>query len=152
MSDTIKPNYLSHKYFMFCEAYIKTNNASEAARQAGYSVKTAGVTGCNLLKHPKIKRYLEERTRPYREQQEAEERQAVADSNEILEYLTATMRGELKSVNGFGAQVDASLRERTTAAIELAKRIVDNEQIDNPVKIIVDIPRPAQKEEVLDNE
>lgn len=145
--DTVKPDWLSHKYFLFCEAYIKTNNASESARQAGYSTKTAGIQGHNLLKHPKIQRYLEERTRPFREQEEEEERQAVASANEVLEYLTSVMRGEIQSVNGFGEKVDASLKDRTTAAQELAKRIVDTEQVENPVKIVIDIPRPEPKKE-----
>ena len=142
MDNIIKPDYLSHKYFMFCEVYIKTNNASEAARQAGYSVKTAGITGHNLLKHPKIKRYLEERTRPYREQQEAEERQAVADSNEILEYFTTVMRGEVPE-----GERKPSYVARNQAAIELAKRVVDTETADNPVQIVVDIPRPVRNKE-----
>lgn len=147
MKEQVKPDYLSHKYFIFAETYIKTHNASESARVAGYSAKTAGITGHNLLKHPKIARYIEERTRKQRLKEEQEERQAVASTDEILEYLTRVMRGEESSVNVRGEECGASLKERTTAAQELAKRLLDTAIPDNPVQIVIDIPRPANKKE-----
>ena len=47
--------------------------------------------------------------------------QTVADGEEILQYFTSVMRGEKKDQFG----LDAPLSERTRAAQELAKRIVD---------------------------
>lgn len=43
----------------FVEAYVETMNASEAARRAGYSVKTAGFQGSALLKRPQIREAVE---------------------------------------------------------------------------------------------
>ncbi len=57
------------------------------------------------------------------------------------------MRGELYDHNRKGDSIPISISDRTNAAQELAKRIVDTEQIENPVKIVIDIPRPEPKKE-----
>lgn len=44
----------------FAAAYALTRNASEAARNAGYSLKTAGSQGHDLLKRPEIKARVDE--------------------------------------------------------------------------------------------
>ncbi len=49
----------------------------------------------------------------------------IADSDEILQYFTKVMRGEEKDQFG----LDAPLSERTAAAKELAKRIIDYAQM-----------------------
>lgn len=51
---------LTPKQLAFCKAYqgVAGGNASKAARLAGYSAKTAGVTGFKLLKNPKVLTYL----------------------------------------------------------------------------------------------
>ena len=48
---------LNEKQKRFVEAYLGDAglNATEAARQAGYSPHSAGVQGCALLKNPKVK-------------------------------------------------------------------------------------------------
>lgn len=50
-------------------------------------------------------------------------KQSIADADEIMQYFTRVMRGEVKDQFG----LDAPLSERTSAARELAKRIVDIE-------------------------
>jgi phage terminase small subunit len=50
-------------------------------------------------------------------------KQSIADADEIMQYFTRVMRGEVKDQFG----LDAPLGERTAAARELAKRIVDIE-------------------------
>lgn len=45
----------------------------------------------------------------------------VADADEIMQYFSSVMRGEIKDQFG----LDAPLSERTNAARELAKRIID---------------------------
>lgn len=68
----------------------------------------------------------------------------IADAQEILEYFTAVMRGEIKDQFG----LEAGLGERTKAAQELAKRQIDlaqkaqaNEQPE--VKITLNWERPS---------
>ena len=50
---------LTNKRKIFIEEYLKTWNASEAARRAGY--KHPGVTGCKLLKNAKIAEEVQQR-------------------------------------------------------------------------------------------
>ncbi len=45
---------LSPKQYRFCQEYVKDSNASRAARDAGYSVKTAPSQAHELLKKPNI--------------------------------------------------------------------------------------------------
>lgn len=51
------------------------------------------------------------------------ENKLVANANEVMEYFTSVMRGEVKDQFG----LDAPLAERTKAAQELAKRTIDIE-------------------------
>ena len=50
-------------------------------------------------------------------------KETIADADEIMQYFTSVMRGEIKDQFG----LDAPLSERTSAARELARRIVDVE-------------------------
>lgn len=52
-------------------------------------------------------------------------KESIADADEILQYFTRVMRGEEKDQFG----LDAPLSERTSAAKELAKRIIDAAQL-----------------------
>jgi phage terminase small subunit len=50
------------KRLAFVEAYLANgSNASKAAAQAGYSAKTAGVTGAKMLKDPRVKQLISNR-------------------------------------------------------------------------------------------
>ncbi len=102
---------LTQKQKRFCEEYIKTTNASAAAVAAGYSKKTAGAIGAENLKKPQIADYIKKRL----DEQDAA---LVADSNEILKFYTAVMRGEVKDQFG----LDASLSDRLKAGDNLMKR------------------------------
>lgn len=85
----------------FCEYYLQTGNAAEAARLAGYSEKTARVTGPENLSKPAISEYI---TRRRAEMDKA----LIADSNEVLRFYSAVMRGEVKDQFG----LDASLAKK----------------------------------------
>lgn len=100
---------LTEKQKRFIDYYIETCNATESARKAGYSKKTAKNIGAeNLAKlNFFIKQKLEEK-----------ESQRIASQNEVLEYLTKVMRGEEKDQFG----LDASLQDRTKCAELLGKR------------------------------
>ena len=45
---------LNERQKTFCRHYVRTQEAQEAARLAGYSPKSAHVTGCRLLKKPEV--------------------------------------------------------------------------------------------------
>ena len=102
---------LTPKQRRFCEEYLKSGNASEAAKKAGYKEKAAHSMGAENLRKPAISAYIKRRT----DEQEAA---LVADSNEILKFYTAVMRGEVKDQFG----MDASLSDRLKAGNSLMKR------------------------------
>ena len=51
---------LNDKQRLFCVEYLKDLNATQAAIRAGYSEKTAGSQGFDLLKKPEIASYISE--------------------------------------------------------------------------------------------
>lgn len=132
---TIK-NGLTEKQKKFCEYYIQNLNATEAAIKAGYAAKTAYAIGAENLRKPQIQKYLDEIMGELRSER-------IAGADEVLEYLTKVMRGEVKDQNG----KNASIQDRNRAAELLGKRhklFVDKKEITgipDAVTIINDIPR-----------
>lgn len=51
--------HLHPKFKAFADNYLVSGNASQSARDAGYSPASAGVTGSKLLKRPDIQVYLQ---------------------------------------------------------------------------------------------
>lgn len=122
---------LTPKQKRFCEEYLKSANASEAAKKAGYSLKTAPFIGAENLKKPQISAYIKRRMG----EQEAA---LVADANEVLQFYSAVMRGEVKDQFG----MDASLSDRLKAADSLAKRLAAAElkpNTEDVVRVILDV-------------
>lgn len=127
---------MSEKQKAFCDHYITTLNATEAAKMAGYSKKTATVIGSENLTKPYIKEYIDLRLAELEESR-------IANATEVLQYLTRVMRGEEKDQ----FDMDVSIQDRTKAAELLGKRyrlFVDKQEIDakiEPITIVNDIPR-----------
>ena len=74
----------------FADEYIKTGNATQAYKNAGYSWKsdaTARANGSKLLTKHNIKAYIDK----ILSELEAE---TIAESKEVLQYLTSVLRGE----------------------------------------------------------
>lgn len=69
----------------FCDYYLQSGNATEAAKKAGYSEKTARAIGAENLTKPDIQKYLAEHA-----QRASNAR--IADANEVLEFWSNTMR------------------------------------------------------------
>lgn len=102
---------LTPKQQAFADYYIQLGNASEAAKRAGYSEKNAGINAGKTLKKPNVAAYIAERM--------AEQtKKRVADANEVIEFYTAVMRGEVKDQFG----LEASLADRLKACDSLMKR------------------------------
>lgn len=104
----------------FINEYIKTGNGKQSVLNAGYKSKAPSRYANELLNKPYINNEIKYRL-------EQAKTDAIADANEVMEYLTKVMRGELKDQFG----LEASLSERTKAAQELAKRTID---IENKLK------------------
>ncbi|HBE9110432.1 TPA: terminase small subunit [Clostridioides difficile] len=113
---------LTEKQKRFCDYYIETGNATEAAIKAGYSEKTAKVIGAENLTKPYLKSYIDERIGQL-------ESNRIADAKEVMEYLTKIVRNEAKEevvvVSEYGPEIikkDVSIRDRNKAAELLGKR------------------------------
>lgn len=102
---------LTPKQQAFADYYVQLGNATEAAIKAGYSKKTARQVGSENLSKPYIKQYIDKRMKEL-------EAKRIAGADEVLQYLTGVMRGEIKDQ----FELDASLQDRTKAAELLAKR------------------------------
>lgn len=100
---------LTEKQKRFIDYYIETANATESARRAGYSVKTAKNIGAENL--TKLNKFIQKKL-------QEKENSRIASQEEVLEYLTRVMRGEEKDQ----FDLDASLQDRTKCAELLGKR------------------------------
>lgn len=109
--EMVKQEYekLTEKQKRFIDYYIETANATESAKRAGYSEKTAKNIGAENL--TKLNFFIQQKL-------EEKESQRIASQDEVLQYLTKVMRGEEKDQFG----LDASLQDRTKCAELLGKR------------------------------
>lgn len=135
---------LTEKQKKFCNEYLVDCNATQAAIRAGYSPKTAYSIGEENLRKPELKTYIDEQLAILHSQK-------TADAQEVLEYLTAVMRGEHTEqtlrLTGDGVQcvtdIDVSARERLKAAELIGKRygmFKDNVNVDlEPIVIVNDL-------------
>lgn len=80
---------MTKKEKMFVDAYVNDvkRNQTAAAIAAGYSEKTAPQAASRLMKKDEIKQAIDERLKELHEQN-------TAQANEVIEFLTAVMRGE----------------------------------------------------------
>lgn len=125
----------------FCDEYLIDCNAKQAAIRAGYSEKTAYSIGNENLNKPELKAYITE-------QLEKIHSAKIAQAEEVMQYLTAVMRGEhteqvLKLI-GEGVQsvtdIDVSAKERLKAAELIGKRyglFTDKVGLDGAVPVVI---------------
>lgn len=111
-----KQREMTIKEKAFCREYAKTGNGRESAIKAGYAEKSAHVTANKLINKTYIKDEITRLTAK-------KEKKSIATGQEVMEYFTKVMNGEIKDQFG----LEASLSDRTKAAQELAKRTVDIE-------------------------
>lgn len=113
---------LTKKQQRFCDEYLLDCNATQAAIRAGYSKKTANEQGAKLIADKRISdRINEELDKIHTEK--------MADTREVMEHLTAVMRGECKEqvlrLVGNGVQeiveIDAPTSDRIRAAELIGK-------------------------------
>ena len=81
---------LTLKQKRFADEYIISGNATDAAKKAGYSEKTAFTIATENLKKPYIKQYIDQRIKELDDKK-------IAKQEEVLQYLTSVLRGESES-------------------------------------------------------
>ena len=124
---------LTAKQQRFCDEYLIDLNATQAAIRAGYSKKTAYSIGNENLKKPEIKAYIENRMAE-------KEASLIADQDEVMRYLTAVMRRELKEavvvtlqsktekwveVEGTGKLKKQTTTEESPAVVDIPAKLSD---------------------------
>lgn len=132
-------NHLTPKQKAFADAYIETGNASEAARRAGYSARTAAKIGSENLQKPDIIAYINSRMAKI-------EAQRVASADEVMRFFSSVMRGEVKDQFG----LDASLQDRLNAGKELMKRYsISKNNTENQIskldRLLAEVTNAAQR-------
>lgn len=71
----------------FADEYIKTGNVYQSAINAGYSENYAKTNACKLLEKDSVKVYIDKKLSELEEE-------SIAESKEVLQYLTSVLRGE----------------------------------------------------------
>lgn len=131
---------MTEKQRRFCDFYIESGNATESAKKAGYSAKTAKAVGSENLTKPYLRDYIDARL-------EELESARIASADEVLQLLTKVLRGEeteqvLRSMGESGQEFDEkppSIKDRLKAGELLAKRygiLTDRVALDAGVVVI----------------
>lgn len=132
MVNVVSDIKLKPKELVFAEEWLKTTNATQSAIKAGYSARTAYSAGNRLLKKVDVKQYIDERLAEMKES-------SIADTNEVMQFLSSTMRGDIPDQFG----LDPALNDRLKAAELLGKRykmFTDKQEISGadgePIKVV----------------
>ncbi|MNW47874.1 Terminase small subunit [compost metagenome] len=134
---------LPEKQKRFADYFIETGNATQSYLKAGYKAKgkSAEVNASRLLSNAKVKEYIDSLIL-----QKDSER--IAKQDEVLEFLTDVMRGQVKEQfplgMGMGEQslVKKELdgKDRIKAAELLGKRYAmwtDKQQVDGSMAVTI---------------
>ena len=98
---------LTERQRRFADLYLELGNASEAAAQAGF--KRSYAQGAK--RQPAVQAYMQERLQEVRKRN-------IASADEVLEFLTEVMRGEIE-----GERPEKNSSPRMRAAELLGKRL-----------------------------
>lgn len=131
---------LTTKQKVFCDEYIKSGNAKEAAIKARYSPKTAKSIGQENLTKPDLKAYIDAKMAEI-------ESHKIADAKEVLEFYTKVLRDEVVEEVPMSTADDVvvikkkpSFKDKITASKEIMKRypLVDPIEKQKLQKLIAD--------------
>lgn len=114
---------LNDRQKRFADEYIISLNARDAAIKAGYSKRSAKEIGSENLSKPNIRAYIDERL-------EAMQGEKIASQEEVLEFLTSVLRGEVSEevLKGVGpgeqeiTSVKAGAKDRIKSAELIGRR------------------------------
>lgn len=109
---------MTDKQRRFVLEYIVTLNATDAARRSGYAPATANRTGHKLLGNPEVRAAIDEQLKHIADEK-------IAKAEEVLEYLTCILRGQVSEQivtnSGKVVEVGANCSTRIRAAYLLLK-------------------------------
>jgi phage terminase small subunit len=151
---------LTERKKLFCDYYIISLNATDAARKAGYSSKSANGLknkAYKLMKDPDIKEYIADRLKQ-------KEDDLIVKQDDILKYLSGCVLGSekenkiyiLRSGNKgnyndelIKKETDLQPRDRIKAAEIMAKiyKLMDKNENTEPQKVIIEYNIPLKNED-----
>jgi phage terminase small subunit len=127
----------------FADYYVETGNATEAYKRAGYKAKgkSAEVNASRLLSNARVKTYIDELIN-------GKDSERIAKQDEILEFLTKVLRGEVQEEFPLGVGKGEQMiirkeldgKERIKAAELLGKRYTlwtDKTQLEGTIGVTV---------------
>ena len=110
---------LTSKQKKFALEFLISGNITDAAKKAGYSERSARQIGSLNLTKPNVVEYMKEVLNKAKSKE-------VATTEEVLEFLTSVMRGDVAEQFG----LDPAITDRTKAAQLLMKRFNDDQRMD----------------------
>lgn len=121
-TETYRNQYVTHnrhtltqKEARFIDLYMAYGDGGRAVSEAGYKVKDKAGKARDLLKRDYISDEIAYRNEIYASE-------CIATRDEVLEFYTASMRGEVKDQFG----LDPTLTDRLRAADSLKKILIDD--------------------------
>ena len=118
---------LTSKQQRFCDEYLIDLNATQAAIRAGYSKNSAKQIGQENLTKLDIKEYIGARMAE-------KEKELIADQDEVMRYLTAVMRREMKE------SVVVTVNKETSKYVPDENGVMRKQTVKEEVPQIVLIP------------
>lgn len=126
----------------FCDSYIICGNATQAAKVAGYSPKTAYSSGQRLLKNAEINDFL-------KSYYKSEAKSLIASVEQIAEFWTATMTDETERITArLRASEDLA---RLKGVFPAAFASTDGETEDESASVIIYLPQIDEISDEVDN-
>lgn len=110
---------LTSKQKKFALEFLISGNITDAAKKAGYSERSARQIGSLNLTKPNVVEYMSEILSKTKSEE-------VATTEEVLEFLTSVMRGDIAEQFG----LDPAITDRTKAAQLLMKRFNDDQRMN----------------------
>nr|DAY05413.1 MAG TPA: Terminase small subunit [Caudoviricetes sp.] len=121
----------------FCEFYVASGNATDAAIKAGYSYNYANAQIYKMLGNVGIKNYIDELMKK-------SQNERIATAEEVLNYLTSVMKGEgqeeVVANTGNVVYKSPSIKDRIKAAELLGKRYAlwtDKTKIEGTLPVMI---------------
>jgi phage terminase small subunit len=118
---------LTEKQKRFCDEYLIDLNATQAAIRAGYSKRSARQIAEKNMTKDDIQKYIKERM-------DEKEDELIADQDEVLRYLTATMRREKKEC------IVVTIKEKKSVYAPDKKGTMRKQTVEKEVPKIIEIP------------
>ncbi len=132
---------LTSKQKKFALEFLVSGNITDAAKKAGYSERSARQIGSLNLTKPNVVEYMNEILSKTKSEE-------VATTEEVLEFLTSVMRGNVAEQ----FDLDPAIADRTKAAQLLMKRFNDDQRMELELtKLEIRFKESMSEEQKRDN-